>query len=422
MATVNGLTNYYSALVSPLKSYQVNPITNLVYGSAVSKLYAQSIAKNARASISTYLSSMNSEISSIKTSAKTLGFQRTDSTFNKKTVTTTDSTAVTGTANWNADAGSHTITVSKLAESQTNKGKELKNSEPAIFNQGLNTFTIKTEKNTKTAVFSVNPNDTNKSALNKMATAINSSNSGLTASVVSDSKAGTSYLKLNSNETGTNNAFSLIDTINDSVSASGANTIENNAQNAEYTLDAKKYTSQSNAIDTFYGKAQLTLKKADNKEISFTIGNDITSMESSIKNFVKNYNEIIKLANGYSDNLQGAEVLGTTFSSMMAYRKNTLSNIGITFNSDNTLQIDDKKLANALNSNIPYVKDIFSGYNGIGQKIYNSANDVLSYPKKYSSTNPTSSLLTNYYSSLFNTGSSTNSSDSYSGMLLDMLL
>lgn len=281
--SIYGLNNYYSAFVSPLKSYQVTPITNLMYGALASTVYANTVAKSARSTVSSYLSSMNTIAGSLKAAAKPLSTQGTESSFSRKAVASSDNGSVTGTAKWNADIKTYSLTVSRLATGQKNKGAELASNNPSAFGKGLNTFTVKSGNSEKTVAFTVNDKDTNRSALDKMAVAINKSGADITASVATGSKPSTAYIKLSSSKTGTDSAFSLTDTTGNAVSASGADTIQEKAQNAFYTLDGKQYESQSNTVDINNGKVSLTMNKADGREIKLSVGFDTMGIQNGIK-------------------------------------------------------------------------------------------------------------------------------------------
>ncbi len=419
--SVYGINNYSSLFLSPLKSYQVSPITSLMYGALSSRIYAKTVAKNTQSTVSSYLSSMNTVASSLKSAAKPLSTSGTDSSFTQKTIASSDSGSATGTARWNADIKTYSLTVSRLATGQTNKGGELYSDSPSSFSTGLNTFTVKSGNTEKTVAFTVNGRDTNRSALDKMATAINKSGAGIAASVETGSRPGTAYIRLTSAKTGTDAAFSLADTTGNAVSASGADAVASNAQNSLYTLDGRQYEAQSNTVDINNGKASITFNKADNKEIKLSVGYDAKGMQNDIKNFVKKYNEAAALSASYSGALQGAGLLGAELQTVVSSRENTLANIGITKNSDGTLKIDDAKLARASENNPAYVRDVFSGQGGVATKAYGKANEILQSPMKYSnpglSTGNSGSYGSMSYASLLK-----NSPGLYNGMILDLLL
>lgn len=134
----------------------------------------------------------------------------------------------------------------------------MNSSDNSAISSGLNTIALKVGANTKNISFTIDNNDTNQSSLKKMASAINFAKTGVTASVSTDTKTGTSFLKMTSDKTGTENIFSISDVNGNAATASGASSITTQAQNAEYTLDGKQYTSQSNTISTDNGKVQST--------------------------------------------------------------------------------------------------------------------------------------------------------------------
>ena len=420
-SSIYGLNNYYSSFISPLKSYQVNPITNLMYGALASSVYAKTVAKSAQSTVSSYLSSMNNVAGSLKTAAKPLFTPGTGSSFSKKAVASSDSGSATGTATWNADIKSYSLSITRLATGQTNKGGELSSDGPTSFSKGLNTFTMKSGNSERTVAFTVNEKDTNRTSLNKMAAAINKSGIGITASVATGSKPNTAYIKLSSTKTGTDSAFSLTDTTGNAVTASGAGAISEKAENALYTLDGKQYESQSNTVDINNGKVSITMNKADGREIKLSVGSDGNGIQNDIKDFVKKYNDAVTLSGSYSDTLQGAELLEAELQGIVSSRVNTLSNIGITKNSDGTLKIDEAKLAKAVEENSAYVQDIFSGTSGVATKAYSKANEMLQSPLKYSyqglANNDSGS-----YNSLMSATLLKNAPGLYNGMVLDLFL
>ncbi|MDP4094710.1 MAG: flagellar cap protein FliD N-terminal domain-containing protein, partial [Bacillota bacterium] len=209
--SIYNLTNYYSFLSSPIAKDQMNPVANLVYSSAVSKLYANSIGKNAQSSVSSYLSSLNSNVNKLKIDAKNLSSENSiKSSFNKKAVSSSDN-GITGTAANNADKGSYTINVTQLAKAQTNTGIKLDSKADSAFTKGINSFSLKVGNTEKTVTFNVGTDDTNKTSLTSMANAINYTKAGVTASVATDSKTGLSYLNITSDKTGTGSAFTITD-------------------------------------------------------------------------------------------------------------------------------------------------------------------------------------------------------------------
>lgn len=421
-SSILGLSNYRAIFSSPVKPYQVNPVTNLMYGYNAGNLYSKSVARKAQSELSSYLTSLNTTAAALKTSAKSLAAEGPKSSFEQKAVASVDSSAVTGTAAWNAEAKTHTIKVTALASGQTNQGTAVKGDESSIMAKGVHSFNLKVGSTTRTLSFTVEDGDSNRKALDKMAGAINRTSAGISASVVSDSVKETSYLKITSNNTGKNSAFTLEDVSGNAVAASGAGNVQEQARDAEYSLDGKQTTSETNTLRLDNDKVTLTLKKAENKEIKFDVGADTKSIESDIRGFVENYNKAVRLSDSYSETFAGAQKLRTELTELLGSRRYSLGNIGINSQNDGTLTIDEKKLSKAIQENHSYVKDVFSGHRGVADRAYDKASEVLQAPMKYSKPE----LVQRDYNSFYNYLQASNKLNAqqnlYGGMIVDMLL
>lgn len=421
--TISGLTNYYSTFMSPVSSYQVNPVTNLMYSSIVSKAYSQTFAKKAQGSMSSYLTGLSSKVNDLKNSAKPFTTRGMDASFDKKSVSASDSSAVTGTAASNADNTSYILNISKLATAQVNSGAKLNSNDKSAMASGTNTISLKVGNNeAKNISFTIDENDTNKLSLEKMAKAINYVKTGVSASVVSDSKTGTSYLKLTSDKTGTDNAFSISDVSGNAVAASGAASTTGQAQNAEYTLDGKQYTSQENTIKLNNDKVKVTLNKAESKDISLKVGTDTEGIKSDIKDFVKNYNNLVNFANSSSTNFRGAADLSRELGNIAKSRKSSLEGMGITANSDGTLSINEKKLDKTVDTELWRVKSTFEGKTGIAESVYKKSNEVLSSPVKYAKPEEFKRDFSSFYNYMSTANHMPYGQNMYNGMVVDMLL
>lgn len=413
--TINSMTNYYSILRSPVSSSLENTNTNFMYNAIMSNAYSQSFAKKVQSTMSAYLGSLNSNITDLKTSAKALSGKGADSTFEQKAVSASDSNAAVATAANNADQGSYTLNISKLATVQSNSGIQLKSNDTTTFALGQNTLMLNTEGKQKALSFTVNETDTNKTSLDKMAKAVNDAKTGVIASVVNDSTKGTSYLKLTSDRTGAGNTFNISDTTGNASSTAGANTVTVQAQNAEYTVDGKYFSSQENVVKIDDGKIQVVLKKAEGKDIKLVAGPDTNSMKSDIEGFIEDYNNTMSFANTSSTSFNGASRLGKELDGIIQSRKYSLERMGITKNSDGTLSIDSKKLEHALKNELTSVKDTFGSSNGLADKLNMKSNEVLSAPLQYAK--PV--IDTNSYTLDRN---KYNIQNMFRGMVVDMML
>lgn len=82
-----------------------------------------------------------------------------------------------------------------------------------------------------------------------------------------------------------------------------------NGQDAEFTLNGVKFTSDSN--ETTVNGVTLTLKETTTSPVTFTLTNDTQAVYDTIKSFVKKYNEILKEMNElyYADSSRGYDPL-----------------------------------------------------------------------------------------------------------------
>ena len=110
---------------------------------------------------------------------------------------------------------------------------------------------------------------------------------------------------------------------------------------------------------------------------------------------------MINFSNDHLDTFNGASKLKSDFTNIISMQKTPLNSMGITINSDSTLNIDEKKLDAALKNNADKVKDTFSGYNGLAEQIYKKTNEISISPSKYTNnvfTSNENSYLSKYIS------------------------
>lgn len=421
--TIYGLSNYYNTLISPVKNYEVNPVTNLIYGGTMNKLYSKTFANKIQSEMSSYLSSMNSNVNSVKNSAKSLITSNPNSTFNKKAVVSSNSAAITGTAAPNANEANYTLNISKLAKSQVNTGTQIKSNENTSFATGVNTISLKVGNNeARNISFVVNEGDTNKVSLENMAKAINYAKVGVSANIISNNDTGESYLKLTSDKTGADNSFTVSDIKGNAANASGINTITQNAQNAEYTVNGEKHISEENTVNLENNKVQLTFNKADGKDIKVNINRDVNAIKSDIKNFVESYNKTINFTETYAENFSGANQIKQEFAGGVRSRRYSLEGIGITQNSNGTLSVNEEKLKNSIETNASKVEDILGGINGVAKNIYNKSSEILTSPLKYTKPQEIDKSYDSFYKYTIAMNRLTKTPNQMPGLVLDMLL
>lgn len=195
-----------------------------------------------QARLTTALRDVRNMFSQLKTAATSLQLGKTGNVFDKRIVDTTNSAAVTATAKDKAKQTDYAIGVSKLAQSQQNRGTAFEatsNASVAGFTVGENKFLL-THGTTSTQLsFTVKAGDNTKTTLSNMASSINNAKTGVTAQLMNSTVDGitNSRLVLTGDKTGTDNAFSLTDETGNAVAKSGAGVRSTEAANAQYSVN-----------------------------------------------------------------------------------------------------------------------------------------------------------------------------------------
>ena len=231
---------------------------------------------------------------------------------------------------------------------------------------------------------SIQINSTN-DTLSGLASAINASNSGVTASIIDTGASSNPYqLLLTSTSTGTAGQI-MIDTSQLSGGTAPAFVTLQAAQNAQLTLgsgaNAVSITNSSNTITNLIQGVTLNLNEADpDTPVTVTIGNDTSTIESNINNFVTQYNNMVSFFNTQntwnSTSNTGGVLLGdstllstqSSLANMITQsigssgvgQLNLLSQVGITTNQDGSLTVNTSTLENALSTNLSGVAKLFA--------------------------------------------------------------
>jgi flagellar hook-associated protein 2 len=252
------------------------------------------------------------------------------------------------------------------------------------------TFTINPDKASATI-----PISAGQSSLAGIRDAINSANVGVTASIVND---GTGYrLTINSKDTGLANALriavdddddgdtdmsGLSQLAYDGRTLSGITNLTQSvpAQNAKAVIDGISISKASNILTDVVEGATITLLKENTPSATtLTIVHDTAGVQASVQSFVKAYNDLNKTITDLSkydaatkkaSTLTGDSAvrsvqtqLRSAFNTALASAGGglrTLSDIGITFQTDGTLKLDSTKLSAALNDPTKDVSTLFA--------------------------------------------------------------
>jgi flagellar hook-associated protein 2 len=244
------------------------------------------------------------------------------------------------------------------------------------------TFTQDASRGTGTVTI-----DSTNNSLQGIRDAINKADIGVTASIVSDGSSSPYHLVLTSTKAGSTSAMK-IDVAGDASlqgllsydpsSSTGQQMTEtSSAQDSQVTVNGIAISSSTTTID---GAIQgVTINALKTGTTTLSIARDTSSIATAVNGFVKAYNDLnttLKQLTAYDpDSKQAGPLIGDpTVNSIQAGMRSllsnvvtgangnvkTLSDIGVTFQRDGSLQVDSSKLQTAINNNFSGIGSLFA--------------------------------------------------------------
>lgn len=297
------------------------------------------------------------------------------------TATSSNSNVLTATTTAGADAGSHTVLVNSLATTSSYDTAALA-SGTSTFATGQ--FTLQVGSGSPVTITVDSTNDT----LNTLASYINSQDDGVTASVINDASG--ARLALVSNTSGAPGDLTI------SGNTTGLTfTKTSTGSNSSLTVDGVPLNTTSNTVTGVIPGVTLELTGTSTNPVSLTVGADTQKVSTAIGNFVSAYNSLIQAVNAQFTYTQGASSQPPLLSDVALgqvqqrlYRDvnyaisgnngmTSLASLGITMQSDGTLQVDNEKLDAALSSNSASVQNFFQQSSGTDGFAVNFGNDLM---------------------------------------------
>jgi flagellar hook-associated protein 2 len=299
---------------------------------------------------------LRSKLTSFSTAANALS---TSTSFFIKKATSSNESVLTATAGSNAGAGSHNITVSSLAGVTTQASANFSASTSNV-RQGTLAITV------GTTVTNVTVDGTN-NTLAGLRDAINGSGAAVTASIV-QVDASNYRLVVTGKDTGTANAV----TLDESGLTTGTDplpgfSVTQAATDATLTVDGIAITRSTNTLSDVIAGVTLSLKSTSASPVQVAIDNDNDSIKKQFNDFVSAYNAVASFIYAQtkydaSSKTGGPLISDSTIQSVRAILHSAITKtvagspasvteIGVTTQSDGTLSVDDAKLSNILGSN-----------------------------------------------------------------------
>ena len=239
--------------------------------------------------------------------------------------------------------------------------------------------------------------------LDKIAAKINASGAGVTASVLSDASG--QRLMMRSSATGQDHLFRIqadpglevlaFDPAASSTTASAsAMGLAQAGLHAQATINGVQVSSSTNTYDGGIAGLSLQFKQVSAAPVEITIAQDTANVKNAINDMVKAYNTLTTTFASLVKYDAGTKTSGpfqgdTTITSIQfALRrlisapgpdgKQRISDMGVKFQSDGTLSVDDAKLTNLLASQWGSTKNFFTdATHGFAVKLKNFADGIL---------------------------------------------
>jgi flagellar hook-associated protein 2 len=327
------------------------------------------------------LNTLSSSLATLKNSVQALSLT-TD--FNKRTVSSSDASVLTATADSSAQSGTFNVTVSSLAQAKSLQSSTSYSSTTAAIGTGTLSITV---GSTATLITVDSTNNT----LVGLKDAINNSGAAVTASIVNVSASTTPQytLVVRGKSTGTANDVTIASTLSSgSDPFVGGGTVVQAAADAQLSVNGLSLSRSSNTVSDAIPGVTLSLVKAGSSS-TVAVASDTGALVSNIKKFVDAYNAVSKMAKDQfsldpttgrqQGTLAGESVLRSVVSRLRSALEvsgtndsgpRTLSDLGISFQRDGSLAVNEGKLSTALTNNLTEVRDLFvSVKNGFGKRI-----------------------------------------------------
>lgn len=387
-----------NSIVSQLMSLERRPVDLLVQKEA--KLQAK---LSAVGSLKGTLSSLQTAIANLTSPSKFVA---------TKKATASDTTVVSASASNSTAVGSYQLNVTQLAQANKLKSTAFTAATSAVGSGSLTiqlgtvsggTFTANGERGATTVTIASGEN-----TLSDIRDAINAANAGVTASIIND---GTGYrLAISSNYSGTANALKITvddDDLNDTntaglsqlvydPAAAGTKNLSETlaAKDALFSIDGIAVVKSSNTVTDVVDGLTINLLK-EGASSTLTVSADKSAVKSTIDAFIKAFNDTNKTlkdlgsydpATKKAGPLQGDPTLRTVQAQLRNLLSDeldfaggglrSLSDIGIAFQKDGSLALNNTKLQAALDDP---TKDVSTLFASVGKATDNQIS-VLSTP------------------------------------------
>ncbi len=383
------------------------------------RLIAQKTSFDAKISglgtIKSSLSSFQSALAGLKSGSSILA----------NAATSSNTALVNATGTSGSVAGNYSVDVSQLAQSQKLVAAGQADQTAAIGAGTSSTLTIDLgtiaggtfDSVTGTysgATFTANANpsfnvtiDSTNNTLEGIRDAINTANGGVTATIVNDGNATNPYrLVLSSTNSGAAESIRIAvsgDATLSSLLSEDPAATQNfaqtvSAQDANFTVDGIAVTKTSNTVTDVIQGVTLDLAGVTTAPVTVSVTQDTASAKTAVESFVTAFNDLqaeIKTQtdtgkNGGTAGALAGDSITRQIQSQIRDELNkiptgitgsfmSLSSIGVAFQTDGTLALDETKLDAAIQADSKNVSDLFSSADGYATRLDTVLSGMLNF-------------------------------------------
>jgi flagellar hook-associated protein 2 len=282
-----------------------------------------------------------------------------------------------------AVAGSHTVLVNSLAQTSSDYSDTLTNGGDTL----SGSLTIQVGSGTSQTITI----DSNSDTLATLASTINAENIGVNASVITDVSG--SRLSLVSGTSGSAGQLTITGGLTDATTSTAIGfSTGQTGQDASLTVDGVALQSGSNTVTTAIPDVTFQLLSTSATPVQVQITNDTSSISTAVSAVVSAYNTVVGDISGQEGNDSNGNpepLFGSTTLSMLQSQLtsaliggsssgsiSSITQLGISFNQDGTLTLDNDTLNSVLNSDFTDVTGFLQNTGSFGQTFSSTLNNL----------------------------------------------
>ncbi len=403
-SSLDSLSNALSSLLSTSNTgqTQVDMLVEAYKKTQSSKVDKLKEKKSALEKKSTFFTNLSTKIATLASQIDKFLLSNSNELFITRTVSSSDSSVVSATANQDALLGINSIKVNRLASNDILiSNRMIRTNTFSISGQNL-TFKI----NGKDVTVSIDAGSTNEQAIQKIVQAINStSDINATASIVKDTST-TVRLTITAKNTGYDNRIIFDDNGSGVLNALGFNNVDPNATVRTPTMSGNEYahykiadstqldseaeingitvTNSSNTLSDVIQGLTINLLKAqtpDAQPVTLTTESDANAVKNLLTPLIDAFNDVVNFLNSNRNILREEPLLqnmATSLKTLITQPVTTVAQgnpkflyeIGFNSSSNGTISLSDiTKLKDALVSDPQKVSDLFTSSDGFVAKL-----------------------------------------------------